>query len=183
MRITPLDVRNHHFGRRLSGLDRGEVESFLQLVSEDYEQLLRENEAQGERARQLEQRVEQLVADERLLKETLLSAQTMADDLREAAVKESEVLVGSAEVQAEKILDASHRRAARLAEEIREMRGLRTRLALALRSTIEGHLALVDSIEEASEDESGEAVVTYLARTTAARDAGRKSSAKGGDGS
>ena len=183
MRITPLDVRNHHFSRRLSGLDRSEVESFLQLVSEDYEQLLRENEAQGERARQLEQRVEQLVADERLLKQTLLSAQSMADNLREAAIKESEVLVGSAEVQAEKILDASHRRAARLAEEIREMRGLRTRLALALRSTIEGHLALVESIEEAAEDESGEAVVTYLARTTAARDAGRKSSAQGGDGS
>ena len=79
MRITPLDVRNHHFSRRLSGLDRSEVESFLQLVSEDYEQLLRENEAQGERARQLEQRVEQLMADERLLKETLLAAQTMAD--------------------------------------------------------------------------------------------------------
>jgi cell division initiation protein len=182
MRITPLDVRNHHFNRRLSGLDRSEVESFLQLVSEDYEQLLRENETQGERNRQLEQRVEQLMADERLLKETLLSAQTMADDLREAAVKESEVLVGSAEVQAEKILDACHRRAARLAEEIREMRGLRTRLAVALRSTIESHLAMVDSIQDAAEDESGEAVVTYLARTTATREVARKSSAEGGEG-
>ena len=183
MRITPLDLRNHHFGRRLSGLDRAEVESFLQLVSEDYEDLLRDNEAQAERIRQLEQRVEQLVTDERLLKETLLSAQAMTDDLREAAIKESEVLVGSAEVQAEKILDASHRRAARLAEEIREMRGLRTRLALGLRATIETHLALVDSIEEAAEDDSGEAVVTYLARTTAARDARRGSTAEGNEGS
>ncbi len=183
MRITPLDVRNHHFGRRLSGLDRAEVESFLQLVSEDYENLLRENEALAESNRQLKQRVEQLVADERRLKETLLSAQSMAEDLRGAAIKEAEVLVGSAEVQAEKILDAYHRRAARLAEEIREMRGLRTRLALALRSTIETQLALVDSIEEAAEDDSSEAVVTYLARTTAARDASRKSTAGGNQGS
>lgn len=171
MRITPLDVRNHRFGRRLSGLDPAEVESFLQLVSEDYEDLLREGEEQAERIRHLEQRVEQLAADEQLLKETLVSAQTMTSELREAAIKESEVLVGEAEVKAEKILDASHRRAARLAEEIRELRGLRSRLAQALRHTLETHLGLVDSIEEASEADSGEAVVTYLARTKAARDA------------
>lgn len=173
MRITALDVRNHRFGRRLSGLDPAEVESFLELVSEDYEDLVRESADQADRIRQLEQRVEQLVGDERLLKETLLSAQTMTKELREAAIKESEVLVGEAEVKAEKILDAAHRRAARLGEEMREMRVLKTRMAEALRSTIEMHLKLVDSLSEASEAESGEDVVTYLARTATARDAAR----------
>jgi cell division initiation protein len=173
MRITPLDLRNHQFGRRLRGLDPGEVESFLQLVSEDYEDLLRGSEGQTERIRQLEHRVEQLVADERLLKETLLSAQAMTSDLREAAIKESEVLVGEAEVKAEKILDAAHRRATRLSEEIREMRGLRSRLAEALRTTITTHLSLIDSIEEASHEDHDEGKVTYLARTPAARDAAR----------
>ena len=37
MRITPLDLRNHQFGRRLFGINRDEVESFLALVSEDVE--------------------------------------------------------------------------------------------------------------------------------------------------
>jgi F0F1-type ATP synthase membrane subunit b/b' len=95
----------------------------------------------------------------------------VTEDLRDAAVKESEVVVGSAEVQAEKILDAAHRRAATLGEEIRELRGLRARFALALRSTIEQHLALVESIEDSAEEDSGEAVVTYLARTISTRDA------------
>ena len=172
MRITPLDVRNHSFSRRFGGgLDAGEVESFLHLVSEDYESLVRENESQGERIRQLEQRVEQLVADERLLKETLLSAQAMTTDLREAAVKESEVLVGEAEVKAEKILDAAHRRAAKITEEIREMRGLRTRLAESLRATLDAHRALVDSLEEAGHEDEASGTVTYLARTPAAREA------------
>ena len=173
MRITPLDIRNHDFGRRFNGLDKDDVESFLQLVSEDYEELVRENETWADRIRQLEQRVEQLVADERLLKETLLSAQAMTSDLREAAIKESEVLVGEAEVKAEKILDAAHRRAAKLTEEIREMRGMRTRLAEALRSTIETHLGFVNSIEEASH-EAEEDKVTYLARTSKDRDHSRR---------
>jgi cell division initiation protein len=175
MRITPLDVRNHRFSRRFSGLDRGEVESFLRLVSEDYEQLLRENERQSDEIRHLEQRVAQLVADERLLKETLLSAQAMTSDLRDAAVKESEVLVGEAEVKAEKILDAAHRRAAKLGEEIREMRGLRTRLAESLRATLQAHLGLIDSIEQANHEADDK--VTYLARTSKDRDAARRDDA------
>ncbi len=174
MRITPLDLRNHQFGRRLSGINPDEVESFLALVSEDYEALVRENEGQGGRIRQLEQRVEQLVADERLLKETLLSAQAMTSDLRGAAIRECEVLVGEAEVKAEKILDAAHRRAAKLGEEIREMRGMRTRLAEVLRTTLETHLTLVDSIEEANHEDGDQAKVTYLARTPQARDAARR---------
>lgn len=157
MRITPLDIRNHTFSSRLRGVDGDEVGSFLHLVSEDYEALVRDNESQGERIRQLEQRVEQLVADERLLKETLLSAQAMTTDLREAAVKESEVLVGEAEVKAEKILDAAHRRAGRLGEEIREMRGLRTRLASALKSQMQTHLALVDALS--TDPETDEAFI------------------------
>lgn len=177
MRITPLDIRNHQFGRRLSGVNPEEVETFLALVSEDYEALVRENAMQGERIRQLEQRVDQLVADERLLKETLLSAQAMTSDLRAAAIKESEVLVGEAEVKAEKILDASHRRAAKLGEEIREMRGMRTRLAEALRATLETHLALVDCIQDANHESEDEAKVTYLARTPQARDAARSEDA------
>jgi len=174
MRITPLDIRNHQFGRRFNGVDPAEVESFLRLVSEDYEQLVRKTESQADEIRQLQQRVDQLVADERLLKETLLSAQAMTSDLRDAAIKESEVLVGEAEVKAEKILDAAHRRAAKLSEEIREMRGMRTRLAQGLRSTMETHLALIDNIEAANDEADAGDKVTYLARTPKDRDAARE---------
>ena len=47
--------------------------------------------------------------------------------------------------------------------------GLRSRLATALRSVIETHLALIESLAQAP-DEEEESKVTYLARTPAARD-------------
>ena len=49
--------------------------------------------------------------------------------------------------RAEKILAASHRRAAQLAQDIREMRALRTRLAETLRSAAETHIALLATLE------------------------------------
>ena len=169
MRMTPIDIQSHRFGRRLGGLDGEEVESFLRMVAEDFESLLRENEGLRDQLRRLQRRVEELSANEQLLQETLLSARAMSEDMRQAALKEAEVTLSSAEVRAEKVIDAAHRRAARLEEDIREMRGLRTRLATALRAAIETHLRLVESLEEdgAAED-TGTGVVAYLPRSRAA---------------
>jgi len=179
MRMTPLDVQSHRFRRRLSGFDPAEVESFLRMVAVDYESLVRDNESQRDRIRRLEGRVEELTANESLLKETLVSAQAMSDDLRQTALKETEVMLGEAEVRAEKILDASHRRAAHLAEEIREMRGLRTRLAMALRASIETHLSLIDSLEqEPGGEDLADGRLAYLTRP--AEDAENPAEVKGG---
>lgn len=152
MRITPLEVQNHQFSRRLSGLDPEEVAAFLQLVADDYERTLRESERLKDTIHQLEKRNDELASGEKLLRETLVSAQSMAEKLRETAVAESEVLLSTAELRAEKIVDASHRRAATLSEEIRELRGLRTRYAASLRSTIDTHLGLIDRLEGEDEE-------------------------------
>ncbi len=157
MRITPLELRSHRFARRLGGFDRDEVAAFLEMVAEDLESLTRENEALHGQAHQLEKRVEELAAQESLLQETLISAQAMSQDLRQTAVKESEVLLSEAELRAEKMVDAGHRRSSRLSEEIREMRQIRTRLASSLRACIDTHLKIIDSLETTPEPESVDA--------------------------
>jgi len=149
LRITPLDIRNHDFPRRLSGYDREEVDTFLRMLSEDYEAALRESQGLRERVNQLELRVQELTDIEKLLQDTLTTAQQLSDDLKQTAMREAEVMVSEAEVKGEKVLDAAHRRAARLAEDIREMKQLRVRLAASIRATIENHLGLLDSLAEA----------------------------------
>lgn len=146
MRITPLDVRNHVFPRRVRGYDREEVDAFLRMVAEDYEAALRDSQNLRQTVSQLEARVQELMANEKLLQETLTTAQHLSEDLKRTAMKEAEVMISEAEIQGEKVLDAAHRRAARLAEDIREMRLLRGRLAAALRSTMETHLGLLDHL-------------------------------------
>jgi cell division initiation protein len=79
-------------------------------------------------------------------------------------MNESEVLVSDAEVKAEKVLDAAPRRAAKLAEDIRNMRQLRGRLAAALRQTIETHLALLETLSSGGSEEVEAEKVAYLTR-------------------
>jgi cell division initiation protein len=146
MRITPLDIRKHSFPRRLNGYDRDEVDAFLQMLAGDYEGLVRETERLRKQVVQLETRVKDLSANEAVLQDTLTIAQKLAEDLKRTAMKEAEVTVSEAEIKGEKILDAAHRRAAKLAEDIREMKSLKVRLAAALRATIETHLGLLEGL-------------------------------------
>jgi cell division initiation protein len=153
MRISVLDIRNHRFPRRMGGYDREEVDNFLRMIAEDYEAVLRDAQAHRDQVLKLEARVEDLASNEEILQQTLTTAQRLSDELKRTAVKEAEVLVGGAEVKAEKILDAAHRRAARLAEDIREMKLLRTRLGAAVRAAIQTHLALLEGLAKGGEDD------------------------------
>lgn len=165
MRMTPLDVQSHAFARRWRGYDPDEVDAFLRIVAEDYEGLVRETESQADRLYRLERRVEELSAQEQLLKQTLISAQAMGDELRRTAERDADLRLAEVEVRAEKILDASHRRAAQLAQDIREMRALRTRLAETLRSAAETHIALLATLEA---DVAEDPLVKGLAEGTVA---------------
>ena len=166
MRITPLDLRNHSFARRWAGYAREEVDEFLTLVAEDYEGVLRELSGQAEKIARLGAQVEQLSANEQVLQDTLTMAQKISEDLKRTAMKEAEVLVGEAEVRGEKVLEAAHRRAAALAEDIREMKQLKARLAASVRGAFETHLRLLDGLAaEPAGDPLMEGKVAYLRRT------------------
>ena len=163
MRITPIDVRNHVFPRRWLGYDREEVDTFLRMVSSDYEASLRELEAVRGQVGQLETRLQELLGNERLLQETLTSAQQLSQDLKHTAVKEAEVMVSEAEIRGEKVLEAAHRRAARLAEDLREMKRLRSRVAMSLQATLEHHLKLVQELaQDPPEEEPFEGRIAAL---------------------
>ena len=121
-----------------------------------------------ERNRELEIRVEGLTEREETLKRTLMTAQEVSEDLRNTAAREAEVMIAEAEVKAEKVIDSAHRRVAKLSEDIREMRGLRSRIAAAVRSTIETHLALLEGLsEEGEEDPMHDGKVAFLAHAKA----------------
>ena len=164
MRMTPLDIQNQSFSSRLRGYDPEEVHTFIRMVADDFERVIREADRQRERIRELEERMAEFTAREDSLRDTLVTAQSVSEDLRRTASKEAEVIVAEAEVKAEKVLDAAHRRVAKLTEDIREMRVLRIRLAASVRSAIETHLALLEGLsEELPEDPTVDGKVAYLA--------------------
>ena len=91
MRMTPLDIQNHRFPTRWKGYDPADVDGFLELLAQDYESLVHEVEFLRETVRNLEGRVNELQANEGILRETLITAQGMADDLKKTKIGRAHV--------------------------------------------------------------------------------------------
>ncbi|HKJ23278.1 MAG TPA: DivIVA domain-containing protein [Myxococcota bacterium] len=153
MRMTALDVQNHTFPRRLKGYDVDEVEQFRSALVEDWTALTAEAEGLRRRVAELEARVDELDHHEQALRNALVTAQGMSDELRRTAEHEAQMRVGRAELQAEQILAGAHREASRLAQDVRELRSLRSRMAGSVRATIETHLALLEGFSQDPEEE------------------------------
>lgn len=122
MRVTPLDLRQQRFRTVMRGFDRTEVMAFLTELADEYEQALRETDRLHGEIAQLEGVVNEHREHERNLRNTLLTAQRLADEIRASAEQEGARIVREAEGRAELILQKAM---ARIEEIQREMETLR----------------------------------------------------------
>jgi cell division initiation protein len=151
MRLTPIEIRQHRFNSRLRGLDRDEVEAFLETVVADFEELVRENAQLRREAERLAREVDALRSREKMIQETLTTAQGVVDQLKRTAIKESETILVDAELRAEKLMAEARQRRADLSQEISELSHTRTRLDSDLRKTLDGYARLIDAFQDARE--------------------------------
>jgi cell division initiation protein len=145
MRLTPLEIRQHKFGSQMRGFDRSEVSAFLDTVVADFEDVVRENAQLRREAERLARDLDAYRSREKTIQDTLTTAQTLVEQLKRTAIKESESIVIDAEVRAEKLLAEAREQRALLGNEIREQRHLRQRLEADLRRTLESYGKLIDA--------------------------------------
>src|SRR5918998_1582990 len=122
LKVTPLDVRQSRFKTVMRGFDKAEVTSLLEAVADDYENALRENDRLRQDLARLETSLTQHRELEGSLKNTLISAQKVADDMRETAQAEAARVVREAEGRADLLLQKAQ---ARLEDVQRELDGLK----------------------------------------------------------
>ena len=147
MKLTPLDVQQKAFRKlRLGGVDEKEVRAFLELCASEMEELIRKLHKQDEELRRRDSHIEDLRSREQLLQKTLTTAQKLADDVRENARKEAQIVVSEAELQGEKIVQGAQQKRLQLIKEIDDLKRLRLTFLQQLSSLLDTHKALVDSV-------------------------------------
>lgn len=100
MRITPLDIQQMVFQVKLRGYDREEVNRFLEEIAQTVELLNRDNAMLRDRVDSLEQQVSELKRTEVTLSNTLVSAQSLAEDVKRNAQRDAELIIKEAELKA-----------------------------------------------------------------------------------
>ena len=85
--ITPMDIENKEFKKGFRGYNEEEVDEFLDIVKEDFENLYRENLDLKEKLKLYQEQVSRYKSIEETLNATLITAQTAAEDTCSAANK------------------------------------------------------------------------------------------------
>lgn len=104
MKVTPLDIQQMVFRTKLRGYDREEVNRFLEELAQTVESLNRDNAMLRERLAMTEQQVSELKRAETTLSNTLVAAQSLADDVKRSANRDAELIVKEAELKAGEVI-------------------------------------------------------------------------------
>lgn len=102
--ITPMDIHNKMFSKKLRGYADDEVNSFLEEVASDYERIYREHREMEEQMDSLKSRLAHYEKMEATMSSTLVMAQETAENVKTTAKKEADVIVREAQNKAAQIV-------------------------------------------------------------------------------
>ena len=149
MRISPQDIRQQQFSQKMfKGYQPHEVDAFLDDVAEDYESLLKELALLKEQLAAREERDRGVTDRERMLQDTLVTTQRLAEEMKAAARRDAELVVREAELRGEKLLEESRAEEARIRADIHGLKRLRRQLAADLDATLDRYHRLLAGEKE-----------------------------------
>lgn len=143
MSLTPLDIHNKEFSRRLRGYDEDEVNEFLDQVIKDYEAVIRENKELQEKVAMNEEKIGHFSTIEETLSKTLILAQETGDEVKNNSKKEAHLIVKEAEKNADRIINEALAKSRKIAMEVEELKKQASIYRVRFRSLLEAQLELL----------------------------------------
>ncbi|HEX7056150.1 MAG TPA: DivIVA domain-containing protein [Bacilli bacterium] len=155
MPLTPLDIHNKEFGRRMRGYDEDEVNEFLDQVIKDYEVIIRENKELQNQVTNLQEKIDHFHTMEETLSKTILVAQETADEVKNNAKKEAQLIIREAEKNADRIINEALAKSRKVALELEELKKQAAIYKARFRALLEAQLEMLreenwESLERAA---------------------------------
>ncbi|MCX6545503.1 MAG: DivIVA domain-containing protein [Acidobacteria bacterium] len=170
MNVTPLDLRQQQFRSSMRGYDRDEVKAFLAEVAADYEAALMEVDKMRQEVARLEGLVNVNREHEHNLRNTLLTAQRLADEVKDAANHQAAVIVSEAEGRADLILEKAQARVDDVHREIDGLRMKRREVETSVESLIASLTNTLDFIHDQDRRDHDDKIAIHRPRQADGRE-------------
>ncbi len=144
--ITPVEIENKDFKRGLRGYKEEEVDDFLDIVKEDYENLYRENLELKEKVKLYQDQINKYENIEETLKATLIRAESVAEDTCSAANKKAKIIVEESRLEARQQIERANNQVIEIRKEydsmVKEFKIFRNKF----KSLLEDEIRSIDEI-------------------------------------
>jgi cell division initiation protein len=148
MRVAPLDMRQPRFRTVVRGFDKTEVVAFLTEAAEDYESALREIDRLRQDLTRSESQLVEHRERESTLRNTLVTAQKLADEIKASAQNEAQLILREAQGRADLLVQKSQGRLEEIERSINELRLRRRDAEGSLEGTIQALRRALEFVRE-----------------------------------
>lgn len=158
MTLDKIDLIDRKFATSLLGYNREEVNGLVAEAAETIGRLAEEKMVLGRRLEELRRDVAGYQSREATLRDTLLTTQTIVEDVKAKAKREAEGLLDAARDQAAALVREAEQQAARLDGEIDVLQQRKAALTARFREMLLAALDILDAdqVDGAAEAESSE---------------------------
>ena len=146
--FTPIELENITFKSGVIGFDRNEVNDFLNAISTDYEKLYKENIALKDKNTVLSDAIKEYKTMETALRDTVVSAHSVSDDIKKNAYKEAENILRDAKLKCDEMISEASKN---LTEQKLQLENLKQQYSIyesKIKSIIRAQLEILDTDEE-----------------------------------
>jgi len=148
MKLVPLDIKQKEFTTVFRGYSKEEVLSFREEVAGVVEELLTENNKLKSKISSLEEELKSYKNIETTLKQTMITAQQIKDDMHRSSKKEYDLIVAEAELEASRIISKSREQVIKYQSEIEELKRQKSILKSELENLLNSHLNLLKTFHD-----------------------------------
>ncbi len=178
MNVSPLDLRQQRFRTTFRGFDKIEVASFLAAVADDYEQALRETDKLRQDLAKMEAALNEHREHERNLRNTLLTAQKLSDEIKEHADQESRRILREAEGRADMLIEKTQLRLEDIQRDIDGLKLKRREVESSIEGTIQTLHNTLDYVRERDAREADDKILLHRPRQASDSPAGENTAAR-----
>ncbi len=152
MKLSPLDIKKQEFKKVMRGYDPVEVDTFMDMVANEFEDLLKQQKDTRDKIVELETQLKDYRQIEKTLQQTLLQAQEATGRTYESARREAEMIVRDAEGKAAKIIEQANRDLAKMNNDLAQLVTRKEALIGRLRILLSSELDLIKTLEMGGEE-------------------------------
>lgn len=164
MRISPMDMRQQRFKPAMRGYDKTDVVAFLTEAADDYEHAMREID----RLRGDLMRMEALLGEHRErehnLRDTLLTAQRLSGELKDAAHTEAKLIIREAQGRADLLLQKAQARLEEMDHDCNELKLRRRDAEGSVEATIQALYRALEFMRDQDQTRSDDNVLLHRPR-------------------
>ncbi len=148
MRLSPLDIKKQDFKRAMRGVDAEEVQAFLQMLAEQWQDVLTENERLEKKILELDAKLAHYKQVEEAMQEALKTTRESSKQTLETARAKAKAVVDEAVSSATRIQRKARDEQYDLTRVINELRQRKTEIIARLRGLLNSELEILANFEK-----------------------------------